>query len=42
MTIGESCRAIARETLAKTLAWAIEQAQHGMSLPDIQHRLALD
>ena len=42
MTIGESCRAIAREILGKTLAWAVEQAQHGMSLPDIQHRLALD
>jgi len=42
MTIGESCRAIARETLTKTLAWAVEQAQQGMSLPDIQHRLALD
>ena len=42
MTIGESCRAIARETLGKTLAWAVEQAQQGMSLPDIQHRLALD
>jgi hypothetical protein len=42
MTIGESCRAIARETLAKTLAWAIEQARQGMTLPDIQHRLALD
>ena len=41
MTIGESCRAIARETLGKTLAWAIEKAQQGMSLPDIQHRLAL-
>lgn len=42
MTIGESCRAIARETLGKTLAWAVEQAQQGMSLPDIQHRLALN
>lgn len=42
MTIGESWRAIARETLAKTLAWTVEQAQHGMSLPAIQHRLALD
>lgn len=41
MTIGESCRAIARETLAKTIAWAVEKAQHGMSLPDIQHRPAL-
>lgn len=41
MTIGESCRAIARETLRKTLAWAVEQAQRGMSLPEIQHQLAL-
>ena len=41
MTIGESCRTIARETLGKTLAWAIERAQEGMSLPDIKHRLAL-
>jgi len=40
-TIGESCRSIARETLGKTLAWAVEQAQHGMSLPDIQQRLTL-
>ena len=41
MTIGESWRAIARDTLAKTLAWAVQQAQHGLSLPDNQHRLAL-
>jgi hypothetical protein len=41
MTIGESCRSIAREILGKTLAWAVEQAQHGMSLPDIKQRLAL-
>lgn len=41
MTIGESCRGIAREILGKTLAWAVEQAQHGMSLPDIKQRLAL-
>jgi len=41
MTIGESCRAIARETLRKTLAWAVEHAQRGMSLPEIQHQLAL-
>jgi len=26
MTIGESCRSIAREILGKTLAWAVEQA----------------
>jgi hypothetical protein len=41
MTIGESCHSIAREILGKTLSWAVEQAQHGMSLPDIQQRLAL-
>jgi hypothetical protein len=26
MTIGEACRAVSRETLSKTLAWALEQA----------------
>ncbi|MEN9937545.1 MAG: hypothetical protein RLZZ387_4124, partial [Chloroflexota bacterium] len=41
ISIGESCCAVARATLAKTLAWAVKQAQVGMSLPDIQHRLAL-
>ena len=41
MTIGEACRTIAREILGKTLAWAVERAQQGMSLPDIQQRLAL-
>lgn len=41
MTIGESCRTIARETLGKTLAWAIERAQEGMSLSDIKQHLAL-
>lgn len=41
MTIGESCRSIAREILGKTLAWAVEQARQGMSLPDIKQRLAL-
>jgi DDE superfamily endonuclease len=41
MTIGESCRTIARETLGKTLAWAIERAQQGMSLSDIKLSLAL-
>ncbi len=41
MTIGESCRSIARETLRKTLTWAVEHAQRGMSLPEIHHRLAL-
>jgi hypothetical protein len=41
MTIGESCRTIARETLGKTLAWAIEQSHQGMTLSDIKLRLAL-
>ena len=41
MTIGASCRSIAREILGKTRAWAVEQAQPGMRLPDIQQRLAL-
>lgn len=41
MTIGESCRTIAREVVSKTRAWAVEHAQRGMSLPDIQHQLAL-
>jgi hypothetical protein len=41
MTIGESCRSIARETLGKTIAWAIEHAQAGMSLSEIKHQLAL-
>lgn len=27
MTIGKSCRAIARETLRKTLAWAVDRTQ---------------
>jgi hypothetical protein len=40
-TIGEACRCIARETLGKTIAWAIEQAQQGMSLPEIKQQLAL-
>ena len=40
-TIGESCRSIAREVLAKTLGWAIEQAQQGISLPEIKRQLAL-
>jgi hypothetical protein len=41
MVIGESCRSIARETLGKTLAWAIERAHEGMSLSDIKQCLAL-
>jgi hypothetical protein len=41
MTIGEACRCITRETLGKTIAWAIEHAQQGMSLPEIKQQLAL-
>lgn len=37
LSIGEFCRCIAREALA----WAVKQAQNGMTLPDTQHRLAL-
>jgi hypothetical protein len=40
-TIGESCRLIARETLAKTLAWVVDRTREGMSLPDIKRHLAL-
>lgn len=40
-TIGETCRTIARETLGKTIAWAIQHAQAGMSLSDIKQHLAL-
>jgi DDE superfamily endonuclease len=41
MTIGECCRTIARETLGKTLVWAIEQAQQGTSVSQIKQQLAL-
>jgi DDE superfamily endonuclease len=41
MTIGESCRTIARETLGHTIAWAIAHAQAGMSLSEIKQQLAL-
>lgn len=41
MTIGESCRTSARETLGKTLVWAIEQAQQGLSVSQIKQQLAL-
>jgi DDE superfamily endonuclease len=40
-TIGESCRLIARETLAKTLAWVVEQVQAGRPFDDVKHALAL-
>jgi hypothetical protein len=40
-TIGESCRAMFRETLGKTIAWVVEQVQQGESLSAIKARLAL-
>jgi hypothetical protein len=40
-TIGESCRAMFRETLGKTIAWVVEQIQQGQSLPEIKAHLAL-
>ena len=40
-TIGESCRAMLRETLGKTIAWVVEQVQQGQSLPEIKAYLAL-
>ena len=40
-TIGESCRAMFRETLGKTIAWVVEQVQQGQSLPAIKAHLAL-
>ena len=40
-TIGESGRLVVRETLAKTLAWAIERSKEGLSLVDIKQQLAL-
>jgi DDE superfamily endonuclease len=41
ITIGESCRLMLRETLAKTLEWVVERTHEGMTLPDIKQRLAL-
>jgi hypothetical protein len=40
-TIGEACRAMFRETLGKTIAWVVEQIQHGQSLSQIKADLAL-
>lgn len=40
-TIGESCRAIFRETLGKTIAWVVEQVQQGQSVSEIKAHLAL-
>jgi hypothetical protein len=40
-TIGESCRAMFRETLGKTIAWVVEQVTQGQSLSQIKAHLAL-
>ena len=40
-TIGESCRAMLRETLGKTIAWVVQQVQQGQSLSTIKAHLAL-
>lgn len=40
-TIGQSCRAIARETLGKTIAWVVDQVHAGLCTDDIKHQLAL-
>jgi hypothetical protein len=40
-TIGESCRAMLRETLGKTIAWVVQQVQQGQSLSHIKTHLAL-
>jgi hypothetical protein len=40
-TIGESCRAMFRETLGKTIAWVVEQVAQGQSLSQIKAHLAL-
>ena len=40
-TIGESCRAMFRATLGKTIAWVVQQVQLGQSVSDIKAYLAL-
>ena len=35
-TIGQSCRAMMRETLGKTIAWVVRQVQQGQSLSVIK------
>jgi hypothetical protein len=41
-TIGEACRAIARETLRRTLTWAIEQVtENGLDIPQVIAHLNL-
>lgn len=40
-TIGEACRVILRETLAKTLQWVVDRTHEGLSFAEIKHQLAL-
>jgi hypothetical protein len=40
-TIGQACRAIARETLSKTITWVADRARAGLCTEDIKHQLAL-
>jgi hypothetical protein len=40
-TIGESCRLVVRETLAKTIAWAIDRTKEGLAWTTIKQQLAL-
>jgi hypothetical protein len=40
-TIGEACRLLLRETLAKTLEWVVERTHEGLSMTEIKHPLAL-
>ena len=40
-TIGEACRRVLRETMGKTITWAIERANDGRSDERIKIHLAL-
>ena len=40
-TIGEACRLIFRETLAKTLEWVVDRTREGLSFTEIKQQLAL-
>ena len=40
-TIGEACRMLFRETLAKTLAWVVDRTKEGLSFDAIRLHLAL-
>lgn len=40
-TVGQACRTMSREVLAKTIAWVVERTEQGWSLPQIKAHLAL-